>query len=204
MKIKEVNMLEGSVMKGLFAMSLPIILMNVFQQIFNAIDMTVLGKFASDAAVGSVGACGTPITLFTGLVGGLAAGANVVISRFLGHGDKERAERTVGTSILVGLIGGFLLLGALGNKERSAYGRIDFSCREALKKGVELKRVAVLDSCPIKAVMGFLSRGSYLVLEVYDESERHLFDLPQNELAVWFLHAKTPYESLKNIKNVIK
>ena len=102
------------------------------------------------------------------------------------------------------LFGGFLLLGAFGNKERSAYSRMDFSCREALKKGVELKRVAVLDSCPIKAVMGFLSRGSYLVLEVYDESERHLFDLPQNELAVWFLHAKTPYESLKSIKNVIK
>ncbi len=104
-------MLEGSVMKGLFAMSLPIILMNVFQQIFNAIDMTVLGKYASDAAVGSVGACGTHITLFTGLVGGLAAGANVVVSRFLGHGDREKAERTVGTALLVGLVGGFLLLG---------------------------------------------------------------------------------------------
>lgn len=110
MRAKEVNMLSGSVMKGVFAMSLPIILMNVFQQIFNAIDMTVLGRFASDAAVGSVGACGTHISLFTGLVGGLAAGANVVISRFLGHGDRDKAERAVGTSLIVGLIGGFALL----------------------------------------------------------------------------------------------
>lgn len=110
MKLNEVNMLHGSVMKGLFALSLPIILMNVFQQIFNVIDMTVLGKFASDAAVGSVGACGTHISLFTGLVGGLAAGASVVISRFLGQGDKERAERAVGTSLVIGLMGGFALL----------------------------------------------------------------------------------------------
>ncbi len=110
MKTKEVNMLSGSVMKGLFAMSLPIILMNVFQQLFNAIDMTVLGSFASDAAVGSVGVCSTHISLFTGLVGGLAAGANVVISRFIGHGDRDRAERAVGTSLIVGLIGGFALL----------------------------------------------------------------------------------------------
>ncbi len=119
MKVKEVNMLQGSVMKGLFAMSLPIILMNVFQQLFNAIDMTVLGKYASDAAVGSVGVCGTHISLFTGLVSGLAAGANVVISRFLGHGDRDKAERAVGTSLIVGLIGGFLLLavGALFAKE---------------------------------------------------------------------------------------
>ena len=96
-------------MKGLFAMSLPIILMNVFQQLFNAIDMTVLGKFASDNAVGAVGACGTHISLFTGLVGGLATGANVVISRFLGHGDRDKAERAVGTSLIVGVIGGFAL-----------------------------------------------------------------------------------------------
>ena len=99
------------------------------------------------------------------------------------------------------LFGGFLLLGSFGNKERSTYSRMDFSCQDALKKGVELKRVAVLGTCPIKDVLGFLSRGSYLVLEVYDENERHLFDLPQNELSAWFLRAKTPYESLKSIKN---
>lgn len=119
MKAKEVNMLSGSVMKGLFAMSLPIILMNVFQQLFNAIDMTVLGNFVNDDAVGSVGACGTHISLFTGLVSGLAAGANVVISRFLGHGDRDKAERAVGTALIVGVVGGFALLavGVLFAKE---------------------------------------------------------------------------------------
>lgn len=108
--MKEINMLSGSVMKGLFAMSLPIILMNVFQQLFNAIDMTVLGEFANDNAVGSVGVCGTHISLFTGLVSGLATGANVVISRLLGHGDRDKAERAAGTSLIVGLLGGLLLL----------------------------------------------------------------------------------------------
>lgn len=98
------------------------------------------------------------------------------------------------------LFGAFLLLGCFGNKERSAYKRMDLSCQDALKKGIELKRVAVLGTCPIKDVLGFLSRGSYLVLEVYDENERHLFDLPQNELSAWFLRAKTPYESLNSIK----
>ena len=101
------------------------------------------------------------------------------------------------------LFGGFLFLGSFGNKERSAYRRMDFSCKEALKKGIELKRVAVLGTCAIKDVLGYLSRGSYLVLEVYDENEQYLFDLPQNELSVWFLRAKTPYESLNSIKNAL-
>lgn len=102
------------------------------------------------------------------------------------------------------LFGGFLLLGGVGNKERATYGKMDFSCKDALQKGVELKRVAVLDRCAIKDVLGFLTRGSYLVLEVYDEQEKHLFDLPQNELSTWFLWAKTPYDSLKEIKKRVE
>lgn len=107
-------------------------------------------------------------------------------------------------NVSVLLFGGFLLLGSLGNKERATYNRMDFSCKDALKKGIILKRVAVLGSCAIKDVFAFLERGSYLVLEVYNEQEQHLFDVPQNELSAWFLHAKTPYESLFSIKNRIQ
>ena len=102
------------------------------------------------------------------------------------------------------LFGAFLLLGSLGNKERAIYSRMDFSCKDALKKGIILKRVAVLGGFAIKDVFAFLERGSYLVLEVYNEQEQHLFDVSQNELSAWFLHAKTPYESLFSIKNRVK
>lgn len=97
--------------------------------------------------------------------------------------------------------GGFLLVGAFGNQEGDAvYGKMDFSSKDALKKGVELRRVAVLDSRPIKDALRYLARGSYLVLEVYDENERHLFDLPQNEFSAWFLQAKSPYASLRELR----
>lgn len=101
--------------------------------------------------------------------------------------------------------GGFLLLGAFGNKERDAvYGKIDFSYKDALKKGVEMRRVAVLDTCPIKDALRYLARGSYLVLEVYDENERRLFELPQNEFSAWFLQAETPYTPLKTLYEMQK
>ena len=92
----------------------------------------------------------------------------------------------------------FLLVGAFGNRDKTAvYSRIDFSLKDALQKGVEIRRVAVLDSYPIKDALRFLARGSYLVLEVYDEEEKHLFDLPQNELSDLFARAQTPYDSLR-------
>ena len=96
----------------------------------------------------------------------------------------------------------FLWLGGLGNKEKNAvYDKIDISCRDVLKKGVEIRRVAVSKDCPIKDAFRFIAKGSYLVLEVYDEQEEKLFDLPQNELSALFLASKTPYETLLSAKN---
>ena len=91
----------------------------------------------------------------------------------------------------------FLLFGGLGNRDKTAtYDKIDFTFRAPLSKGVEIRRVAVSKSCAVKDVFRFLARGSYLVLEVYDEGENHLFDLTQNELSYLFSCAKTPYDSL--------
>lgn len=100
--------------------------------------------------------------------------------------------------------GVFLLVGAFGNRDKSAtYARMDLSCKDALSRGVEIRRVAVLHTCPVKNALRFLTRGSYLVLEVYDEQENHLFDLPQNELAALFTAAPSPYASLGTLKNSV-
>ena len=91
----------------------------------------------------------------------------------------------------------FLAVGAFGNRDKQAvYGKLDFSCRNALEKGVEIRRVAVLDRCTVKQALRFLGRGSYLLLEVYDKNERHLFDLSQNELSELFLQSASPYDTL--------
>ena len=104
---KDVNMLSGSIAKGLLTISMPIMIMNVLQALFNVIDMTVLKTFSGDGyAVGAVGTCSMLISLITGLLVGCSSGANVVIARLVGSGDRERAERAVGTAILFAFIGG--------------------------------------------------------------------------------------------------
>lgn len=107
---KVVDMLSGSITKGLLSMAIPIMIMNVMQSLFNIIDMTALRYFADDRAVGAVGACGTLITLCTSLLIGISSGANVIVAKRIGADDKERADKAVMTSILLALTGGFILM----------------------------------------------------------------------------------------------
>ncbi len=106
-----VNMLSGPIIPALLRISVPIMVMNVVQSMFNVVDMTVLENFgtAGDDAVGAVGACGTLISLITGLLIGISSGSNVVVSRYIGQKDNERVERSIGCAVLVSLIGGILL-----------------------------------------------------------------------------------------------
>lgn len=109
MKSKTVNMLSGSITKGLLSMTVPIIIMNVMQSLFNVTDMTVLRFFSDERAVGAVGACGSLLILCTSLLIGISAGANVVVAQRVGSGDNKRAERAVMTALLFSIIGGLVL-----------------------------------------------------------------------------------------------
>ena len=94
----------------------------------------------------------------------------------------------------------FLFFGALGSKEKTAvYEKIDFSFCPSLERGVEVRHVAILDTCPIKDVFRFFTQRSYLILEVYDKKGQHLFNLPQNLLAELFFASTTPYEKVSDL-----
>lgn len=110
MKRDHVDMLTGSITKGLLSMTIPIMIMNVMQSLFNITDMTVLRIFSDDNAVGAVGACGMLITLCTCFLIGISVGANVIVARRIGAGKKACAERAVTTAILFSVFGGIVLM----------------------------------------------------------------------------------------------
>ncbi len=109
---KEVNMLKGSIMKGVMTIAIPIMIMNVLQSLFNIIDMTILKMYDTDGgySVGAVGACGTLFSFITGLAVGIAAGANVIIAKNIGMGDKEGVDKSVGTALVFSVLCGVVLL----------------------------------------------------------------------------------------------
>lgn len=109
MKHKNVDMLNGSITKGLISMTIPIMIMHVMTNLFSVIDMTVLGRYADDTAVGAVGACGTLIALCNGLLIGCSAGSNIIVARHIGERDLQRTNDAVNTAILFSVLGGLTL-----------------------------------------------------------------------------------------------
>ena len=110
----------------------------------------------------------------------------------------QAIEKDINFSVIAFAL--FLFFGVFsGNKDGAKYERMDFSCTPLLRRGADVKKVAVLCSCPIKNTFRFLTRGYYLILEVYDEKERRLFELSQNQLSLFFTEAKSPYEPIGEI-----
>ena len=129
---RNVNMLSGSITKGLLALSIPVIIMNVLQSLFNMIDMTVLRNFAqnADIAIGAIGASGFLTSLVTSLVFGISTGANVILARHLGRRDQEGVKRSVGTAMAFVIVGSIVLMlvGILGARQFLVW----TNCDEAL------------------------------------------------------------------------
>lgn len=113
MKTKNIDMLSGSITKGLLALMMPIVIMNAVQNIFGIVDMMVLGNFVGDTAVGAVGACTMLINLCTSLLIGIAAGANIVIAKHVGEQNSLRTEKAVGTAMILAIVGS-IVLAAIG------------------------------------------------------------------------------------------
>lgn len=114
MRRKDVNMLEGSIMKGILTIAIPVMVMNVATSLFNIIDMTVLKTFGG--AVGAVGVCGTLISLITGLVIGVSSGSNVIIARYIGRKDPASVDRAINTAMAFSIVAGIALaiIGVVG------------------------------------------------------------------------------------------
>ena len=109
MKHNSVDMLNGSLADKMIFFALPLAASGILQQLFNAADLAVVGRFASSKAMAAVGSNGAVINVIIGLFMGLSVGANVVISSLIGIGHKERIREAVHTIITVALLAGVLL-----------------------------------------------------------------------------------------------
>ena len=99
-------MTQGSIFKGILIFSLPLVLSNVLQVLFNMTDVSVVGKFGSEGALGAVGSTSTYVALFTSLLIGLGAGINVVIAQRIGAADEEGMSRAAHTAFIISVIYG--------------------------------------------------------------------------------------------------
>lgn len=107
---KNVNLTEGTIWKQLLLFCLPIMSGTLFQQLYNAVDVVVVGQFVGADAIASVGgSSGMVINLVVGLFVGLSSGVTIIVSRFYGAKDSAKVQKGIQTSLLLSLLGGVLL-----------------------------------------------------------------------------------------------
>ena len=100
-KQKNVDMTQGSIMKHLLTFALPLLVGNIFQQLYNTVDTWVVGNYVSNEAFAAVGSVGPVINMLIGFFTGLSSGAGVVISQFYGAKQHEKVSQTVHTAIVM-------------------------------------------------------------------------------------------------------
>lgn len=93
-----------------FFFSLPIMVMNILQLLFNTADMVVVGRFSGNEALAAVGATGSIINLIINLFMGLSVGTSVVVARDYGAGKMRDVHKAVHTSLLISILAGILVM----------------------------------------------------------------------------------------------
>lgn len=102
-------MTHGAIWKKILLFSLPLLLGNVFQQLYNTVDSVIVGNYVGGDALAAVGTSGPIINLLVGLFMGIATGAGVVIARYFGAQDSEGVHDAVHTTLAATFIGGLFL-----------------------------------------------------------------------------------------------
>lgn len=102
-------MTEGSIWKKILFFSIPLILGNLFQQLYNTVDSIIVGNYIGSEALAAVGSSGSLINLLIGFCIGASAGAGVVIAQFYGAQDKEGVRKAVHTTIAIAIAAGAIL-----------------------------------------------------------------------------------------------
>ena len=109
MKTQTNNLTEGSIWKNILLFALPVLLGNIFQQLYNAVDSLIVGNFLGDHALAAVSSSGNLIFMFVGFFNGVAMGAGVIIARTYGAKDYDAMQKAIHTDVAFGLVTGLLV-----------------------------------------------------------------------------------------------
>lgn len=105
----KMSMTEGKVWKILVRFAFPLLLGNLFQQLYNAVDSLVVGNFCGNEALAAVSSSGSMQHLLIGFFQGVFIGASVIISRCFGAKDEEGVDEAIHTTVIFSLAAGVVL-----------------------------------------------------------------------------------------------
>lgn len=95
MKSNNMNMTEGNPVKLLITFALPMMIGNIFQQLYNVVDSAIVGRFVGSDALAAVGATSSVTFLFFALCNGIGSGGGIVTSQFFGAGNEDSVKKCI-------------------------------------------------------------------------------------------------------------
>lgn len=102
-------MSEGNIWKQLLFFSIPLVLGNIFQQLYNAVDSIIVGNFVGSQALAAVTSSSPVINMLISFFMGLSIGAGVVISRYFGANDRQGVSDSIHTSMTIIILAGIAM-----------------------------------------------------------------------------------------------
>ena len=102
-KKTSVNLIDGPILRSIIAFAIPILISNIFQQLYNTADIMIVGRYLGPNALAGVGATAAIFELVVGFALGVGNGMGVIIARCFGAKDMEQLKHAVASTIMIGL-----------------------------------------------------------------------------------------------------
>lgn len=104
LKRQKLDMTQGSIAKNIITFAFPLLLGNLFQQLYNMVDVWVIGQTNNVEAYTAVGNVGPIINMLIGFFSGLASGSGVIISQYYGAKNEKKANDVANTAMAMTLL----------------------------------------------------------------------------------------------------
>ena len=105
-----VDMTEGSPGKRIVAFTIPMLIGNIAQQLYNTVDSIIVGRFVGDNALAAVGSAGPILNLLLVLFVGISVGVGIMVSQYFGAKQREELSKTIGCCITLTIITTILVM----------------------------------------------------------------------------------------------
>lgn len=98
-----IDLLKGKILKSLIIFAIPLFISNLFQQLYNTVDITIVGNYLGDESLAAMGACAAVYELLVGFALGVGNGLSIVTARSYGSNDEDMVKKSVVGSMVIGI-----------------------------------------------------------------------------------------------------
>jgi len=101
---QEVDLLNGPIFQSLVIFAIPLLISNIFQQVYNTADTMIVGHYLKETSLAAIGSCTSIYDLLVGFALGIGNGLAIVTARSFGSKDETLLKKSVASSIVIGII----------------------------------------------------------------------------------------------------